>query len=117
MFQILTEFIDQECSPGIIDWEATSESREVMAEMRDHYNWWKTVGRDFDEFEGLDLSVLRRAGERLSPLNENGRHTLLPETDAEKAVFQIANEREEAFKAELNRRMKRIVDLSPHMWT
>lgn len=47
MFEILTQFIEEECSPEIIDWEASDhrvivngESVNVRDEMQALYDWW-----------------------------------------------------------------------------
>jgi len=50
-FQILTDFIDDECSPGYVDWyhegghqvEVNGVMENVMDEMKELYYWWNTL--------------------------------------------------------------------------
>ena len=50
-FQILTDFIDKECSPGHVEWygeyahqiEVGGVMENVMDEMKELYRWWNTV--------------------------------------------------------------------------
>ena len=51
MFEVLSEFIEKECSPGHIEWygehghkiEINGKMKYVRDEMQDLYNWWHDV--------------------------------------------------------------------------
>ena len=50
MFEVLSQFIENECSPGPIDWEASAHMVKVHGkevnvrdEMQELYDWWHKV--------------------------------------------------------------------------
>jgi hypothetical protein len=40
MFEILSQFIEKECSPGNVDWDATEHHKAARKEMQELYDWW-----------------------------------------------------------------------------
>ena len=61
MFEILSKFVEEECSPGIVDWESSGhtimvngEEVNVRREMQDLYDWWHRVyNKMYDEVDNL----------------------------------------------------------------
>lgn len=43
MFEILSQFIEKECSPGHVDWDWDEEHRAIRQEMQELYDWWHQV--------------------------------------------------------------------------
>jgi hypothetical protein len=52
-FQLLTDFVDQEISQDIVDWEHDEKQRQVRKEIDFLYNWWKQRIKDEAE-QNLD---------------------------------------------------------------
>lgn len=107
IFQILTDFLEEECSPGHVDWDATEHHKAAMAEMQDHYTWWHSYGKDYDAFD----HVPQPEGVEWS-LNMTG-----PVADQWREWSMKVSKLEEEFEAELERRMIRIVQLRGYYWT
>jgi hypothetical protein len=71
MFEILSNFIEGECSPGHVDWEGSGHTVEVNGEtinvrdeMQELYDWWHTVyNKEFDEVN----EILWKEAEKHSP--------------------------------------------------
>src|SRR4030042_4189507 len=40
MFEILSRFIEKECSPGNVDWDYDNEHSTVRAKLQELYDWW-----------------------------------------------------------------------------
>lgn len=39
-FEILCRFLEEECSPGIVDWDCDEEDKQAMKTMKELYVWW-----------------------------------------------------------------------------
>ena len=56
-FEILSQFIEKECNPGIVDWYyegghkilVDGEMKNVRDEMQDLYDWWQSCNKDVKE--------------------------------------------------------------------
>lgn len=117
VFQILTDFIEQECSPGWVDWDADEQHRTVMAEMLDHVKWWKEVGKDFDEFAHAGPKPVWTDWFPDDEIGESGYRTMRDPSPEEHAYFGRVREIEEAHRAEMTRRLIRVIELRGYYWT
>lgn len=119
MFQILVDFIDQECSPGCVDWDGHPSDKAVMDEMLDHKKWWQEVAQQHDDYAGLGEPPEWDMFTPECEYESNGMTYFVmaappPEVTA---YYAAARENEQKFEAELNRRLHRLLDLRPYMWT
>ena len=143
MFEILSRFIEKECSPGIVDWyhedayriipgypydyEQIKKNLEhsvlVRDEMQDLYDWWHkeyllNVDNIFDKWHEwfTKHSVCKKEDNRFIPL-----WTREWDTEENKKISTIlrkeAHDREEDLRKELENRMVRLVYVSPFFWT
>lgn len=120
MFQILRDFVDRECSPGIVDWDSDDDHRKARAKMNELLNWWDNTYLKFDCCEGYDISKCMPEEERNTPIkDENGKIVAYEwnSNDYEKQFFDEANRKEEAMRQELTCKLKELIDLRDYLWT
>jgi len=134
MFEILSQFLEQECSPGHVEWygdyphivQVGDVKKNVMDEMKDLYHWWHTVWQKerpevdeilwaevekhpstslFTPIEGTNLSKFDRQFE--TEEDEAINHTCM----------MALNKLDDIMDAELNKRLHRLINVIPYMWT
>lgn len=124
MFEVLGRFLEEECSPGIVDWDAIDEHRAAMAEMKELWRWWTEDYLPFNSTEYLD-EVERPEWVNL-PEEKMGDLVVYPvefrfsSPEAEQAYHEAHRQRADAEMAmfeELKARCKRLVDVMHYMWT
>jgi len=108
MFQILTDFIDKECSPGNIDWDSEPTHRKVRKTLQELYDWWHNVYLKFDAWEGYD----KNKGTK-SPF-KNGKFSL---NKYDNKWFDIVADKEMELDKELTKNLKKLIDIKDYMWT
>jgi len=119
MFQILRDFVDKECSPGIADWESDDYHKNARAKMDELLNWWDTYLK-FDCCAGYDESKCLSKEERNTPIKDKDGKIVAYEwnsNDYEHQFYDEANKKEAAMEEELTKRMKELVDLRGFLWT
>ena len=140
MFQILADFIEQECSPGHIDWESSGHEIEVdgviknvRKEMQDLYDWWKKCNQNDADFDIVDYTLREKYESNFKRINEisisgfrkikNSNYSVFytefPNNDEEehnKLVRENINIRIEDSKL-LIKNMQRLCALQPYLWT
>lgn len=106
--EILSEFLEKECSPGIVNWEADEWHSDAMREMRTIYKWYH------EEYMGkLDSGDLFYEPSLLEdPWNFS--KPLPPEYLKMLHMIQYAGEITEAKKKEM---LHRLIEVMPYMWT
>lgn len=119
MFQILVDFIDHECSPGHVNWDGQPQDRAAMDEMLEHKRWWQDEAANRDDFRGLGEPPDWDMFDEAKPIEVQGvRYYEMTTPPPEiTAYYAAAHKNEEAFEAELNRRLHRLIELRPFMWT
>lgn len=113
IFQILDDFIKEECSPGCVDWNSDDEHRNTLAEWKDHLAWWKDVYLKFDAYEGFDES--QKAEDRF--IDDGTGCYEIVFSDYEHEFYAASRLKEVAMETELERRLCRIIALRQWMWT
>ena len=134
MFELLSRFVEQECSPGHVEWygvwghKVTVDGREkyVRDEMQELYDWWHTVWNK--EVAEVDDMLWAEAGKH-SPIStwvdlEDSEHvewkpTYATDEDGEiyKRCIGGVNKLERMMNTELEARLHRLVNIIPYLWT
>lgn len=143
MFEVLSDFVENECSPGCVEWygeyahKITVDGKEkfVRDELQELYDWWhKTYNKEYPQREGelLNASHECRPITHDIPVDYDGN--VVAEEDAE--LFEWKNEfssrrHQEKYKAAIRaytefekfkeqilmEMMHRLVNVVPYMWT
>jgi hypothetical protein len=137
MFEILGQFIEDECSPGHIQWygehghtiEVNGERKYVRDEMSDLWDWWRAeyiVGYDkrrdeiHEQIEKTDEGALVSTfdkDEDSQMMRYNPRYKYPEAAERIKELYAkltaIDNER----RAALSDRMHRLVNIREYLWT
>ena len=134
-FQILTDFIDKECSPGHVQWygdgahhlKVDGVVENVMDEMLELYWWWdtvylkeypKTMDELWDEIDGPRMLCVPYEGMpdcvagQLEMVYRDDEHR-----DAYKARTDKINEVEKLMDEQAERMLKRLAAIRLWMWT
>lgn len=135
MFEILSQFIEKECSPGCVEWygenghKITVDGKEkyVRDEMQDLYDWWHQ--QYLKRYSALEEKFWQDVHEhdgkhKLSNLSKKAGITCWdPEYDTPEdkkrghELIMRLNYLERAVENALNRRLTRILAIRPYMWT
>ena len=134
MFEILSQFIERECSPSDIEWYGeygrkitiNGEEKYVRDEMQDLYNWWHYVGNQaLDQVRDILWSeaLKHRPHTNSIPIEDTDlyeqRLQFATEEDAIcyyqylDALYKLDARMEE----DLQERLHRLVNLIPYLWT
>ena len=134
-FQILTDFIDKECSPGHVEWygdcphqlEVNGVMENVMDEMLELYWWWNTVHEKeypakmdelWDAVDGPKMLCVPYEGMpdcvagTLEMVYRDDEHR-----DAYKARTNEINETERIMDEKAEEMLKRLAAVRLWMWT
>ena len=145
MFEILTQFIEGECSPGIIDWEGSGhmipgpDGNEVNVRtvMRELYDWWDKRPEDtefsdrtiYDEYEKTWARMDALSKLRSRPCEDGEYHEIYTEyfCPEGQSVEDAAAEYHDLMKHcnELRNKdqellicnMQKLCQLQPYLWT
>lgn len=134
MFEILCQFVEDECSPGIVEWygenghklEVNGKEKYVMDEMKDLRDWWlnqyhkrypameERIWQELREIDKHKLSDFREEDDVCywDPQYETTEH-------AEQAdlLLKRLNLIEYAVENALDRRLERLLRVRRWMWT
>jgi hypothetical protein len=125
MFEILSQFIEKECSPGNVDWEADEHHKAARKEMQELYEWWHQY---YNKQYQLDCDTIWNETEKYRP-----NTYFIPRTDgavewnpqwsdeAKKLAyndeFKKLQKLETKVEKELEVNLHRLIKIMPYMWT
>jgi hypothetical protein len=130
MFEILGQFIERECSPGIVEWYGESgdkisvdgKEKFVRDEMQELWDWWcndylkgypareEAIWREIERIQAESL-VDREQWRSFDPQYKT------TEAEAVESLFSQLNALEAEAEDELARRLHRLVAVRQAMWT
>lgn len=135
MFEILCQFVEDECSPGDIEWygdhghKVTVDDKEkfVRDELQELYDWWT------GDYHGSYPIAQRAMWDAASDFDDEHCTSCVREEDdmlffdpqydtpenkqISKELHKAASQFEQDMNAELNRRLLRILAIREYMWT
>ena len=139
MFELLSRFIEDECSPGHVRWygeggfdkfDFNGKHKYIMDELLDLYYWWNFVylkeykeveeilWKEIDKNQPDQLVVKTKIGYLYNPTWFNKRQDEIKDKlTIYKICFKAMNKLEIRMEKDLNDRMKRLVDVRRVMWT
>jgi hypothetical protein len=123
VFEVLSQFIEDECPGERLDWDADPERASAWREMNDLYDWWNNVYLPFDkEDRYLDdverPKIVTRKCKDLPGARRVSFKYSSPEAEAKaNSVMRARREREEEMERELTERCKRVIGVRRFMWT
>jgi len=124
-FQILVDFIEDECSPGVVNWAYDARHRKTKKELDFLYKWWKEIRpARFDPFLDDDSLVRPTGKELLGPPNEKGhRKWMGGSAELKKKYPKYYKAMEQSWKLEEKwikedqEMLHRLIDVRREMWT
>ncbi len=133
-FEILSQFLEQECYPGHVQWYGDNPhlimvdgvKTNVMDEMKSLYRWWHTVWQkerpEVDEI--LWAEVEKHPSTSLfTPIEGTtlSKFDRQFETEGDEAIHHTCmtalNKLDDIMEEALNKRLHRLVNVIPYMWT
>jgi len=135
IFEILSNFIEEECGPdGHVEWygdephliEVGGKQVNVRDEMQDLYDWWHTdytknidhIHDEWHEHRELHVKDVTNPVEGRDDLVSWDQEYSSPEAKVENdRLFTEASKKDERYRVELNSRLHRVINIIPYMWT
>jgi hypothetical protein len=134
MFELLSKFIEQECSPGHVEWygewghkiTVDGEKKYVRDEMQELYDWWHTVwNKEYQEVDDMLWAEARKHSPIPTGVPWYRDLTVWEPTFATledggiyKRCIRGINKLEHKMKREaLEARLHRLVNIIPYLWT
>jgi hypothetical protein len=140
MFEILSQFLEKECSPGIVEWyveyghkiTVDGEEKYVRDEMQELYDWWhKKYNKEYPAREEALYDLKPKSIRDFRPCDdeegEDGKYgeyyVFDPEYETEEderladACRKALNDQEREVEEELKEMMHRLVEVYRWMWT
>ncbi len=143
MFEILSRFVEEECSLGNIEWYGEyghkvvvdGTERYVRDELQDLYDWWHTFyQKEYPKrWDALwDETFKHEPTKNLVPIDFGGDEVSEEDavafrwdprfkTEEDKKLYKhgidAVNALDREVEAELRARLHRLVNVIPHMWT
>ncbi len=134
MFEILSEFVEKECSPGNIEWygeyghviTVNGTEKFVRDEIQDLYNWWHKV---WNQEYGQVSDMLWKEAEKHSPVSEwlptkdsdlyeyNPQFASEPDAKIYRLLLNALRELEIRMEKESQLYLHRLVNVIPYLWT
>jgi hypothetical protein len=128
MFEILSQFIEKECSPGYVDWEwegnlieINGEKVNARNEMQYLYDWWHQKYND--EYQKKSDELWNNVFD-LSPkmnISDEGIWNYIFENNEKRNEYdkssKIAHDFEEFVAKELHENLHRIINITRFLWT
>lgn len=124
MFEILSQFIEKECSPSIVEWYGEwgakitvgGEEKYVRDEMQELYDWWHTVWNK--EVEEVKNILWAEALKHTSNQDIWEQRFATSEGEAiYKRCVRGCNKLERTMDVALEARLHRLINIIPHLWT
>lgn len=132
MFEVLSRFIEQECSPGHIDWEGSGHTvtvngkeKNVRQEMQDLYDWWhQSYIKEYEEIAHILYDEAEKHhGEFVFEPDKNGFSFMNIKYESEEheeinyVCMKAAMKLDKMRDKKLNEMMHRLVNLTTFLWT
>lgn len=139
MFEVLSQFIEQECSPGNVDWysdecprtiKVDGQDKNVMDEMKDLYAWWHEdyiksypAQQDvlMDKIQEIDeeflISEFQEDEEDAPYLIWDPQYKIPEAKQQVDELFKQYSQLEKDYEQELTKRLHRLVEVISFMWT
>lgn len=143
MFEILSRFIEEECSPGHVEWygewghKITVDGQEkyVRDEMQHLYDWWHQVyNKEYEEVNDILWKEIYKHPSTRDTIPVDADDNEVEEDDAEwfrwepefpteedkeihDCCLHAVNKLERMQDAKLQEMMHRLVNLTPYLWT
>ena len=129
MFEILSQFIEKECSPGHVEWYGEwghkIDGKYVRDEMQELYDWWHSIYNKayHEEDEKLWKEVSKhRPSIEWVPLDDgNFLWDQQWEHEEDKQLYRqhvdASIELEANMEKQLAENLHRIINIMPYMWT
>jgi hypothetical protein len=129
MFEILSQFIEEECAPGCVEWYGECGhkvgDKYVRDEMQELYDWWhqvynKAYPKRTDDF--WNIALQHRPDREWIPLedgNYSWEHSWNNVTDEQLYQQNVDNviKLEDNMNAQLKTNLHRLIEIMPYMWT
>ena len=129
-FEILTQFIEEECSPGHTDWEKTNHTVEVDGrtvnvrdEMQEIYDWWQNY-HVYSDVENLLYEMAMKyesedASEQLSDGMWNWKRKFKTPEEEEKhnRLMKGTNTLDDIRNKDIDDMLHRLINIRQNMWT
>lgn len=118
LFECLSEFIENECSPGIVDWDSDRPHREVRRKMQELYDWWNNHYIPFYFKDKFTNMICDQMPVGINPdVILNKKFATEAEAKMEKQLFHVLSTSEDRISKELSKKCKQIITLRRWMWT
>jgi hypothetical protein len=131
IFEILSLFIEEECSPGYVEWYGKYghkiKGKFVRDEMQELYDWWN---KDYNKKRDTLKSKIWAKIYKYSPktefisIKDNPGLTTMKRTfknswykKQSKKHWDELHKMERQYELDLNKNCKRVIDLIPYLWT
>ena len=137
-FEILCKFIEDECSPGYVDWEHDEEHRQIRQDLQNLYDWWIdcwTDRKEMDFYLDKTFDQYRKVLGNFIENEEDGPWKHIPEKDASGKILHYRLEMpvkdelkhrdyvlsraklDDLHDQFINNQLKKLIDLRIWMWT
>lgn len=136
MFEILSDFIENECSPGHVEWYHSDKfhpghkikraGREIWVrdEMQDLYDWWHKTYIPWSEnppereewYEYENKHVLTSKDNLNEWFNDRKYDSEESKKEAQR-LFDVLHKKEDDMERQLKRNLHRVLNIMDYMWT
>jgi hypothetical protein len=129
MFEILSQFIEKECSPGHVEWYGEwghkIDGKYVRDEMQELYDWWHNVynkSRHVEEAKLWEEVSKHRPDTEWVPLDDGNflwdqQWTHEDDKQLYHKHLDASIELKENMEKQLAENLHRIINIMPYMWT
>lgn len=134
MFEILSDFVENECSPGDVEWygeyghtlTVNGNEKFVRDEIQDLYNWWHKVwNQEYGQVSDMlwEEAIKHAPFDEWLPIKDSDLDEYTPqfasEEDAEiyRQQLDALNKLEICMEKDLQRYLHRLVNVIPYLWT
>lgn len=126
MFEVLSKFIEEECSPGPVDWydpgwnhkvKVNGVERYVMDEMKALYTWWnKKYLKSYPEFIDSLYELISDNPIKFIPTDDFNYSSMEFNQDDLK-IYDFITRVEERIQEDLEEKMIRLIKIRRSLWT
>jgi hypothetical protein len=109
-FLLLVEYVECEKPFDVADWDWNDKHKEVAAEIKELYDWWK-VGRSAKRAALIAEWDATGEQSQLIPLEDGGYTIQVPES------HKILNKKEDELEEEDQRNLERLIKIRGWLWT
>ena len=124
MFEILSQFIEKECSPGTVDWDYDEWHRTARKEMQELYDWWHFI---YNKQYSAICDRLWKKAEKHSPvtswIERDDFDEYCPQwaTPMDEKLYRLyldaVRRLEDRMDKQLEGNLHRIIEIMPYLWT